>query len=274
MAALKPIKTTYPSPDDVVFDHLSHHCKEYYQRLCNIKVIPPRNRNSGYSDNLNYYIINDERVGFNERQLNYATILATTDLTLDEAYVKAGYSWVYVFAYNKHIIKGDKLTVSHLRSNIRAEADKAKTPRMTALVNYLKRYSLEKIVIDATWLLNEQVNLYMESRKAKSFGVAAKVLNDISHHIDVDARAANKVEIDNTVDYAKILNEAYNRSSKVDTKKAELNTIIDLEVDKTNLDDAILKKTTTVTEETPVDKQALESAVVGLYESNHPEESK
>lgn len=238
----KPIKGIYPKPSDEMFSHLNNSCLKYYEDLTKIKVIPPRDREHGYSDNYHYYIINDERIGFNEKQLNFATVLATTDLTSDEAFIKAGYNWVYIFAYNKHLIQKHKLTMSHLRSNLRAEADKARTPKMNALINYLKKYSLEKIVIDAAWLLNEQVNLYMEAKNSKVFSVAAKVLNDISYHIDVDARAANKVEIENTVDYAKVLNEAYNRSNNAKTIKGELNTIVSIEEDKSKTKKAIEAK--------------------------------
>ena len=204
MAAKKYDRETFSNPK------LNRESQNYLNELLSLYVIPPRS-GKNYTTKKHYYMINNERIGFTEKQLNLATLLVEGKLSYDRAYVKAGYDFLSHFAAPCV----EKCMTRSLYTKKLTEEVKAKlTPSFNLLLSYLKKYSLEKMSIDAQWLLNEQVNLYLECRREKSYTNAARILNDIASHVDVNAKASSKVEIESSVDYAAVLSEAHKRVEK------------------------------------------------------------
>lgn len=179
--------------------------KRLVEEIQSLDVIPPKD-GEFYSLKRKRYSVGDGSVVMNELQFNLATILATDpDIPYWKAYAKAGYEVASYFNEAKN--------VKRIQAHLTGRCNSAITPPMQKLINYLKYGAAEELKIDATWLLNEQVNLYEECKRNKMYTQAVRLLNDISYHVDVDSRVSNKIEIEQKVDYAALLQEADSRIS-------------------------------------------------------------
>ena len=150
-------------------------------------------------------ILLDDKVEiFSDKQQELAKLIAQ-GFPAWEAVVRAGYAWRPWFRESScnNATKIKDSLISHFK--VKA------VPKVNKLANKLKEYSIEQLGIDKTWLLNEQVNLYYITKNEKQYTVAARLLDNIATHVDVDAKASNKVTIEHEVDYSKILNEAKKR---------------------------------------------------------------
>lgn len=169
-----------------------------------LDVIPPRNGNNYRTGRQRYITGENSSVSLSELQANIAKVLADEpDLAMAKAYVKAGYAYESYFNEGKNV----KRIEAHLTGMCKSKM----TPQVTAFMNYLKYGAAEELLIDSTYILNEQVSLYEECRRAKQYTQAIRLLNDLSYHIDVDSRVSNKVEIVDTIDYAALLQQADKR---------------------------------------------------------------
>jgi len=172
------------------------------ERLENIPVIPPRNGKKYSESGYTHSIGNSETVQLTERQGNLAKCLGEGDDDVT-ALVRSGFNWFGAFKHRR--------TASGVRKALRNISRNLQTPKVLSLKHYLQYDPAKEMHIDAQWLLNEQVELYKICKEEKKYTQAAKILNDISYHVDVDARATNKISVENAVDYAKVLSEAEER---------------------------------------------------------------
>lgn len=175
--------------------------KLYYADILAIVPIPPKNGHTYVNTKQRYITGERTSVLLSEKQANLSKLLAEDPtIKLDIAYVKAGYGWINYIKSAQGIQKSR----AHLVGKCRARM----TPGVQQLANYLKYGSAEEMLIDATWLLNEQVSLYEECRREKQFTQAVRLLSDISTHVDVDAKVSNRLIVEQAVDYAALLEQA------------------------------------------------------------------
>ena len=179
----------------------------YAKHILGLHVTPPKEPSKGYRAKPQFFKLPDGTTEyFTERQLNLATHMAA-GVPLDDAYVMSGYK---VLSHLKHV-EAKKMDV---RKHILSKAGRVFVPSVMALSNAIQTNTIDKLVVDATWLLNAQINLYLKAEAIGQLATAARVLNDIASHIDVDAKATNKLSIDDSVDYAAVLNKATKRIAK------------------------------------------------------------
>ena len=173
-----------------------------------LSVIPPKNGQSYRNDRYRYITGENTSVTLGELQANLAKVLADEpDLPLAKAYVKAGYAYESYFNEGKNV----KRIEAHLTGMCKSKM----SPQLTALMHYIKYGAAEELKIDATYILNEQVSLYEECRRAKQYTQAIRLLNDLSYHVDVDSRVNNRVEIVDNIDYAALLQQADKRTKSL-----------------------------------------------------------
>ena len=158
--------------------------------------------------------IDGEIVVLSNKQFALATHLSN-DVEPLEAYVRAGYNWINRFSDK------NRRNANNIKKNLLEDFKRMCLPKVTKICNYLKKGPLEELRIDKTWVLNEQVTLYNITKAEKQYTTAARLLDQIASHVDVDAKATNKVSIESNVDYATILAEAKKRTMKALEKPSE-----------------------------------------------------
>ena len=189
------------SYDDINIDNLRENAKELLLRLEQLVRIPPRNGEE-YTEKPISHVLTDRTVSLTERSSNLAKLLAEGKNEVD-ALVMAGFNYYGAFKHRK--------TYSGIMKALRNICKNLQTEKVMALRNFLQYDAAEELSINAKWLLNEQVSLYYQCRKEKKYTQAVRLLHDISYHVDVDARVSNRIEIEQKVDYAALLNEAEGR---------------------------------------------------------------
>ena len=211
--------------EDINLERLSEKPRQLFEKLKSYEVMPIENERSLMRVNLGHKI-----ESYFPRQYNLGVLLGQGVEPI-EAYVRAGYSWWNRFS------DVNRKNFNNIKRNILEDFKRMCIPKVTALANSIKKNTVEQIAIDKVWLLNEQVTLYNITKTEKQYNTAARLLEQIATHVDVDAKASNKVTIEHEVDYSKILNEAKKRLefTKQDTlespkKSVELvETIIETE---------------------------------------------
>lgn len=190
--------------------------KKYFMHLHTLPVTPPKNGKQHSPHHTRWHsgfdeIGNPQFAQLNEYQTNFASLLSTGKFPIEDCWVMAGYAWMFTF---KH---WEDETLSQIKKNVYGNAKDRQTVAVTRYINYLKKNPAQQLIVDAAWVLNEQVKLYEETKAEKEYQVAARVLNDIAGHVHVDAKARTKLEVESTVDYAALLNEANGRLEVIDT---------------------------------------------------------
>lgn len=186
---------------------LSRFVLKLLEQLESLDILLPKN-GEGYSNHkIRYNIEDDITIRLTERQLNLANLSAKGyDNAKYELFVKAGYNFYAVFAK-----EGNWNNVKQIKQELTSKYDVAKTDTISQMINHLRYNGAVELHIDAKWLLNEQVDMYTECRRAKMYTQAVRLLHDISYHVDVDARVSTKLEIETSIDYAAMLAAADNR---------------------------------------------------------------
>ena len=182
--------------------------KLYLEEVQRVDVIPPRN-GKAYTNHKNRYVTGENSsVMLSEQQANLCKVLAEDpDIPYPLAYVKAGYAYASYF--------NEAGNVKRIKAHLTGMTNQKLTVPLTTFINYLKFGAAEELLIDATWLLNAQVSLYEECRREKQYTQAVRLLDNISTHVDVDAKVSNRLEIVDTVDYALLLQQADSRTKSL-----------------------------------------------------------
>ena len=170
-----------------------------------IDRIPPRDMEKGYSRSSQRYITGENTsVVLSELQANLCKAIADEpDGPRWKAYVRAGYDYTSYF--------NEAGTRKRIKAHLTGMANQRMNPKLTSYMNYLKYGAAEELKIDATWILNESVNLFETCKSEKKYTQAIRLLESISTHVDVDAKVSNRLVVEGAVDYAAILNSAENR---------------------------------------------------------------
>lgn len=188
--------------EDIDLGRLSERSKELFYRL---KGYTPDEPISTGTLRCN---LNGEIVALTYRQFELAKHLSNNMDPL-EAYVRSGYSWLNRFSDK------NRRNVNNIRKNLLEDFKRICLPKVTKMCNFLKKGPVEELHIDKVWLLNEQVTLYNITKSEKQYTTAARLLEQIATHVDVDAKATNRVSVESNVDYAAILAEAKRRTELV-----------------------------------------------------------
>ena len=158
-----------------------------------------------YSDNRTSYKMDDDSlIRLTEKQLNLAQISS-------EGYGLSKYKMLHIAGYSIYSVfvkKGNWNNTKQIRQELTSKYDYYNVEVVQAMTNHLRYNSAVELKLDAKWLLAEQVDLYSECRRKNLHTQAVRLLHDISYHIDIDARVSNKLEIESTVDYAALLQQA------------------------------------------------------------------
>jgi len=201
----------------------------YVRYVNELHTLPSKLPNNGEKFRQTYYryVTGDNRsVTLNELQLNLAMVIAAEpERKADELYYMAG--------YNIESYMNEADSVKRLKAHLVGSYNAKKNTKVTEYANYLKYGSGEKLLIDATYILNEQVNLYEECRREKQFTTAARLLDNLAMHVDVDAKISNRVVVEGAVDYAALLDTAagrvlYEQPKLIETTTEEVETLVAL----------------------------------------------
>lgn len=194
----------------------------YLKHLDSIPVLLPANGKRYSGANNSYHVGGGRLVRISEKQANLARIMATDPkISAADAIVKAGYG---LRKDTTDAITNDT-KISQLRSNFQTKYSQAMSTSTVAYMNTLKANNLEIMGIDKDWVLGQQVALFEEVKREGEYSQAVRLLHDIAQHVDVDAMASNKISVEQTVDYAALLNQADNRTNNIKTISSPIEEI-------------------------------------------------
>jgi len=169
-------------------------------------IIPPRN-GVEYRQQQHIYKVGEKEEAttyLSELQFNLAKLHSThPDWPPHKLYICAGYSYGCLF--------NEGGNVKRIKAQLTSNYNQKMIPKVRAFANYLKYGAAEQLLIDATWVLHESVGLYEECRKGKHYTQAVRLLDNIAGHVDVNAKATNKVELVDTINYSALLSVANER---------------------------------------------------------------
>lgn len=186
---------------------MNKYAKGYLEHLESLEVIPPANGKDYTNRKVRYNLENDITVRLSERQFNLAKLSSEGyGRTYDEILIMAGYSPYAVFAK-----PGNQKFAAEAKKELISKYKYYKVDSVDKMINHLRYNGAAELQIDKEWLLNEQVQLYTECRIAKKYTQAARLLHDISYHVDVDARVSTKPDVTDVLDYAALLTAATKR---------------------------------------------------------------
>lgn len=183
--------------------------KRLVKEVENLSIIPPKN-GVDYSRSKHRFITGENSsVDLEEKTVNLVQLLANDpDLPYWQAFIMAGFAYASYF--------NEAGNVKRIKAHLTGMCNTRMTPKATAFLNYLKYGAAEELFVDAQWVLAESVNLYEECRREGMYTQAARLLENIATHVDVDAKVSNKVVIESSVDYAAILQQAEKRMIMVE----------------------------------------------------------
>lgn len=186
--------------------------KRYLEEVEGYSILPPKNGKTYEHKKQRFIVGESDSVSLNEKQANLCKLLAENpDIEYSEAFIRSGYAYESYF--------NEAGNVKRIKAHLTGMTNTKLTPELVKFINYLKYGAAEELLIDATWLLNEQVSLYEQCRREKQWTQAVRLLDNISTHVDVDAKVSNRLVVEGSVDYAAILQQAEARTlTHEDTK--------------------------------------------------------
>ena len=199
-----------------------------------------------------YSVGKDASVALTKQQYNMVqTMHMHPEYDMDEVFVAAGYKW-------KENISNNFIEIRSAKRKMLEYGTSRLTPAMTTLLVYLKKGMSEEIKLDAQWILHESVSLLEAAKRAKNFSVAARILDNLGTHIDIDSKVSNKLVVEGAVDYAALLAEAGDR--------VVLEEIVDVELEVLKLSDSA-----TVNAQTESPLTTAEEAIVQVIPDKEPD---
>jgi len=175
---------------------------DYIARMDKLEVRPV---DSSVYAKTRYSVGKDASVALTKQQYNIVMNMHLHPaMTMDEVYVASGYKW-------KENISRNFIDSKSAKRKMTEYGNSKVTPAMSQLLVYLKKGISEEIKLDAQWILHESVSLLEAAKRAKNFSVAARILDNLASHREIDSNISNKIIVENAVDYASMLEDASRR---------------------------------------------------------------